>query len=135
MSAKKIYRSAKQEAIRKGLIAKLWTLARQYGMEKEDLYDAIEAEAKRKPRRGIVIYGANWTLRRSTKRRSYGGQADEAKRVSISSLKIWQLKQVIEALFPGQNGKHGNDGNGKEKREEVKTGAQVIEYEDWRGDK
>ena len=135
MSGNKIYRTARQEAIRKAMIAKLWCLGKNVGLEKEEIYAAIAADHKRK---GIVLYHYNWV-----------GSGKE-KRVSLGSLKIWQLKQVIEALFPereegkrtegteGTKGEEGDGGKGMEeggaegeRTEGEGEGARIVEYEDW----
>jgi len=98
------YRSARQESYRKALIAKVWAIGRERGWDKSEMYEAICALGKAKM---IHLYKYNWVGR------------GESSRVSLSSLKLWQLKQVVEGLV------------GKSDRVAKKPVAKVLDREEW----
>lgn len=88
-------------------------------MDKDDLYTAIMGEKNRKGFKSITIYKTNMN-----------DEADGGKRVSLSSLKIWQLKQVIAALFPeGKKEAAVVEIREKEKKKKQKQTAEIIEIE------
>lgn len=86
------YRTAKQEAWRKNLIAKIWAAARERGWDREELYEAVGALAKAKL---VYLYKYNWVAT-GNRQQAIGNRQE--KRVSLSTLKGWQLEQIIEGL-------------------------------------
>jgi len=102
------YRTARQEAMRKGMIAKIWAVARERGWEKEEMYEAINAFGKAKQ---IFLYKWNWT-----------GRGTES-RVSLSSLKLWQLRDLLAVLCgDGENRRNG--------AAEKRRSAQIVNMEE-----
>ncbi len=102
------YRTARQEALRKGLIAKLWAEARSRGWDKEEMYEAIGALAAAKL---VYTYKYNWL-----------GRGD-ASRISISSLKLWQLRDLLAVLCgDGENRRNG--------AAEKRRSAQIVNMEE-----
>lgn len=83
-----IYKNKIQEARRKGLLKMLIAKARAQGLSIDELRSAIMAEARRKPRPGLVLKNFNFKI------------VDGERVVSLSSLKIWQLRQCDMAIFP-----------------------------------
>jgi hypothetical protein len=123
MDAKQTYRSARQEAIRKALIAKLHVLASQAGLDDAGMYEALNAAAKAKQ---ILMYPYNWKGR------------GEKSRVGISTLKIWQLRQALRIFERDQR-----DQRDQKDEKDIKTsdahsaqdGAKVVEFEEWKSNK
>jgi len=103
------YRTARQEALRKGLIAKLWAEARSRGWDKDELYEAVNALGKAN---AIYLYKYNWV-----------GRGAES-RVSLSSLKLWQLKGIVEAVC-------GERKTANSECAAMKPKANVIAREEW----
>ncbi len=110
MDNKVTYRSARQEALRKVLIAKIWATARERGWETEELYDNLGAMGKA---REIFLYKWNWVGR------------GEKSRVSLRTLKNWQLEKVIAALC-GERKQSGRAGDG-----ESGGKARILDRKEW----
>jgi len=108
MATQQVYRSAKQEAFRKGLLSRIWALAGKAGLGPEELDEAIQGAAKAG---AIRLYFDNFSEPRSRGR------------VRLSTLKVWQLRQVA-AIF-------GEGRDKRDTRDQRKNGdnGRVVEME------
>lgn len=80
MKNKGIYRTASQEKTRKKLLSTIFALARENNIEKDELYDIIEASWKKKR---IRLYKSNF----------------EKGKLKLSTLKQYQLRDIISEIF------------------------------------